>query len=133
MAAAAPGGDGSLPPLGGGTKTVPPWEGPNGRRPNQPVESGGGPLQPPNGGGGGIGPPFMEREGCLNDQWEEELLHLVVMEMVMGMVMRMEGAVDCLPQGKMEKEVAMMMGDNGDDGGRDDSPLPLDQGQPQHH
>ena len=30
-------------------------------------------------------------------------------EMVMGMVMRMEGVVDHLPQGEMEEEAVMMM------------------------
>ena len=51
-------------------------------------------------------------EECLSDQWvEEELLHLVVMEVVMRMVMTMEGVIDHLPQGEMEE-----MGDGGDDG-----------------
>ena len=49
-------------------------------------------------------------EECLNDWWvEEELLHLVVMEVAMGMVMRMEGVIDHLPQGEMEEEMAVMM------------------------
>ena len=53
---------------------------------------------------------WKEVGGCLSDwQVEEELLNLVVMEVAVGMVMRMEGVVDCLPQGEMAEEVAMMM------------------------
>ena len=38
-------------------------------------------------------------EECLSDWWvEEELLHLVVMEVVMRMVMTMEGVIDHLPK-----------------------------------
>ena len=69
-------------------------------------------------------------EGHLSDQQvEEELLHLVVMEVVMGMMMIMEGVIDHLPEGEMEKNG----GDGGDDGdgsGGDDSPPPSDQAQP---
>ena len=73
-------------------------------------------------------------EECLSDQQvEEELLHLVVMELAMGMVMRMEGVIDHLLQGEMEEVMAGDGGDNGDDGGGDDSPPPSDQGQPQCH
>ena len=40
-------------------------------------------------------------EGHLSDQWvEEELLCLVVMEVVMGMVMTMEGVMGHLPKEK---------------------------------
>ena len=47
-------------------------------------------------------------EGHLSNwQVEEGLLHLVVMEVVMGMVMIMEGVIDHLPQGEM-KEMAVM-------------------------
>ena len=47
-------------------------------------------------------------EGHLSNWWgEEELLCLVVMEVVMGMVMIMEGVIDHLPQGEME-EMAVM-------------------------
>ena len=47
-------------------------------------------------------------EGHLSDQqMEEELLHLVVMEVVMGMVMIMEGVIDHLSQGEMEKMAVM--------------------------
>ena len=71
-------------------------------------------------------------EGHLSDQQvEEELLHLVVMEVVMGMVMTMEGVIDHLPQGEME-EMAVMGGDDRDGGGGDDSPPLSDQGQLQH-
>ena len=49
-------------------------------------------------------------EECLNDwQVEEELLHLVVMEVAMGMLMRMEGAIDHLFQGEMEEMAVMMV------------------------
>ena len=72
-------------------------------------------------------------EECLSDwQVEEELHHLVVMEVVMGMVMIMEGVVGHLPQGKMEEMVVMMvmmvimeMASGGDH-----SPPLSDQGQP---
>ena len=53
--ATAPGGGGTLPPMGGGTVTVPLPERQNGTGTNQPIEGGGGPPQPPNGGGGGTG------------------------------------------------------------------------------
>ena len=49
-------------------------------------------------------------EECLSDQWVgEELLHLVVMEVVMRMVMTMEGVIDHLPQGEMEEMVVMVV------------------------
>ena len=49
-------------------------------------------------------------EEYLSDwQVEEELLHLVVMEVVMGMVMIMEEVVDHLPQGEMEEMVVMVV------------------------
>ena len=49
-------------------------------------------------------------EGHLSNWWvEEELLHLVVMEVVMGMVMTMEGVVDHLPQGEMEEMAVMVV------------------------
>ena len=47
-------------------------------------------------------------EEYLSDQQVEELL-LVVMEVVMGMVMTMEGVVDHLPQGEMEEMVVMVV------------------------
>ena len=98
-------------PLGGGTETVPLWEGQNGRGTNQPVEGGGGPPQPPNGGGGKLAQHSWKGvEECLSDWWVgEELLHLVVMEVVMRMVMTMEGVIDHLPQGEMEEEMAVMV------------------------
>ena len=49
-------------------------------------------------------------EEYLSDQQvEEELPHLVVMEVVIRMVMRMEGAIDHLPQGEMEEKMVVMM------------------------
>ena len=39
----------------------------------------------------------------------EELLHLVVMEVAMGMVMIMEGVIDHLPQGEMEEMAVMVV------------------------
>ena len=46
----------------------------------------------------------------LSGWWvEEELLHLVVMEVVLGMVMTMEGMIDHLPQGEMEKMAVMVV------------------------
>ena len=66
-------------------------------------------------------------EDCLSNwQVEEELHHLVVMEVVMGMVMIMEEVVDHLPQGGNGSDG----GDDGDGGGGDDSPPLSDQGQP---
>ena len=105
VATAAPGGGGMPPPLGGGTETVPLWERQNGIGFNQPVEGGGGPPQPPDGGGGGLAHcSWKGVEEHLSDWWvEEELLCLVVMEVVMGMVMTMEGVIDHLPQGEMEE------------------------------
>ena len=99
VVAAAPGGGRMPPPLGGGTKTVSPEEGQNGRGSNQHVKGGGGPPQPPNGGGGELAHHSWKGvEECLSDWWvEEELLHLVVMEVVMRMVMTMEGVIDHLP------------------------------------
>ena len=48
-------------------------------------------------------------EECLSNWWvEEELHHLVVMEVVMGMVMIMEEVEGHLPQGEMEEMVVMM-------------------------
>ena len=48
-------------------------------------------------------------EECLSEwQVEEEIHHLVVMEVVMGMVMIMEEVVGHLPQGEMEEMVVMM-------------------------
>ena len=101
VATAAPGGGGMPPPLGGGTETVPLWEEQNGRGSNQPVEGGGVPPQPPNGGGGELAQhSWRGVEECLSNwQMGEELLHLVVMEVVMRMVMTMEGVIDHLPQG----------------------------------
>ena len=104
----APVGGGTPPPLGGGTETVPLWE-------DKMVQ--------------GITNLFrvveahhnhqmvgVEElahcsqegvEGHLSDwQVEEELLHLVVMEVVMGMMM-IEEVIDHLPQGEME-EMAVM-------------------------
>ena len=47
---------------------------------------------------------------CLSDWWvEEELLHLVVMEVVMRMVMTMEGVIDHLPQKEMEEMAVMVV------------------------
>ena len=49
-------------------------------------------------------------EECLSDwQVEEELHHLVVMEVVMVMVMIMEEVVGHLPQGEMEEMVVMVV------------------------
>ena len=105
----------------------------NGTGYNQPVKGGGGPPQPPDGGGGGIGPLLLERgrrtPQC-NWQVEKELLHLVVMEVVMGMMMIMEGVIDHLPQGEMEEMAVMKVMMEMVDGG-DDSPPLSDQGQPQ--
>ena len=59
--ATAPGGGGTLPPLGGGTVTVPLHERQNGTGTNQPIEGGGDPPPPPDGGGGGTGSLLSER------------------------------------------------------------------------
>ena len=49
-------------------------------------------------------------EECLSDQQvEEELHHLVVIEVVMGMVMIMEEVVGHLPQGEMEEMAVMVV------------------------
>ena len=49
-------------------------------------------------------------EECLSDQQvEEELCHLVVMEVVMVMVMIMEEVVGHLPQGEMEEMAVMVV------------------------
>ena len=49
-------------------------------------------------------------EECVSDwQVEEELHHLVVMEVVMGMVMIMEEVVGYLPQGEMKEMVVMVV------------------------
>ena len=108
--AAAPGGGGTPPPLGGGTETVPLHERQYGTGYNQPIEGGGGPPQPPDGGVGELVHHSQKGvEGHLSDQQvEEELLCLVVMEVVMGMVMTMEGVIGHLPQGEMEEMVVMM-------------------------
>ena len=69
-------------------------------------------------------------EECLSDQWVgEELLHFMVMEVVMRMVMTMEG--DRLPPPRRNGGGnGSDGGDDGDDGGGDGSPPPSDQGQP---
>ena len=59
-----------------------------------------------------------------NWQVEEGLLHLVVMEVVIGMVMIMDGVIDHLPKGNGGN------GGDGNGGGGDDSPPLSDQGQP---
>ena len=68
-------------------------------------------------------------EGHLSDQQVEEgLLCLMGMEVIMGMVMRMEEVIDHPPRRNGGNG-----GDGGDDGdgsGGDDSPPPSDQGQP---
>ena len=48
-------------------------------------------------------------EHLSNWQVEEELHHLVVMEVVMGMVMIMEEVVDHLSQGEMEEMVVIVV------------------------
>ena len=68
-------------------------------------------------------------EGHLSGwQVEEELLHLVVMEVVMGM-MTMEGVIGHLPP-RRNKGNGSEGGGNGDGSGGDDSPPLSDQGQP---
>ena len=68
-------------------------------------------------------------EECLSNwQVEEELHHLVVMEVVMGMVMIMEGVVGHPPRGNGGD--GSDGGDDGDGGGGDDSPPLSDHGQP---
>ena len=111
VTAAAPDGSGMPPPLGGGTETVPLWEKQNGIGFNKPVKGGGGPPQPPDGGVGELAHcSWKGVEGHLSDQWvEEELLHLVVMKVVMGMMMIMEGVIDHLPQGEMEEMAVMVV------------------------
>ena len=96
--------------MGGGTVTVPLCERQNGTGTNQPIEGGGGPPQPPDGGVEELGHcPQKGVEECLsNQQVEEEVCHLVVMEVVMEMVMIMEEVVGHLPQGEMEEMVVMM-------------------------
>ena len=108
--ATAPGGGGTPPPMEGGTVTVPLPERQNGTGTNQPIEGGGGPPQPPM-----VGVEELVHcsqkgvEECLSNwQVEEELCHLVVMEVVMVMVMIMEEVVGHLPQGEMEEMVVMM-------------------------
>ena len=65
-------------------------------------------------------------EECLSNwQVEEELHHLVVMEVVMEMVMIMEEVVGHLPLGKMGGN-GSYGGDDGDGGGGDDSLPPSD-------
>ena len=49
------------------------------------------------------------KEYLSDQQVGEELLHLVVMEVVMGMVMTMEGMIDHLPQEEMEEKMVVMM------------------------
>ena len=49
------------------------------------------------------------KEYLSNWQVGEELLHLVVMEVVMGMMMTMEGVIDHLSQEEMEMVVMMEM------------------------
>ena len=91
VAAAAPGGHGMPPPLGGGTKTVPLQKGQNDRQSNQPVKGAG--VQHNH---QMVGVEELAHhswkgvEECLNN-WQvgKELLHLVVMEVVMRMVMTM--------------------------------------------
>ena len=69
-------------------------------------------------------------EGHLSNQWVEEgLLCLMVMEVVMGMVMRMEEVIDHLPP-RRNGGNGSDGGDDGDGSGGDDSPPPSDQGQP---
>ena len=82
----------------------------NGTGYNQPIE-GGGPPQPPDGGVEELVHHSQKGvEGHLSDwQVEEELLHLVVMEVVMGMMMTMEGVIDHLPQGEMEEMAVMVV------------------------
>ena len=49
-------------------------------------------------------------EEYLSDQWvEKEFLCLVEMEVVMGMMMIMEGVIDHLPQGEMEEMAVMVV------------------------
>ena len=106
--ATAPGGGGTPPPLGGGTVTVPLHDRQNCTRSNQTIEGGGGPPQP----------PMVEElvhcsqkgveEHLSNWQVEEELHHLVVIEVVMRMVMIMEEVLGHLPQGEMEEMTVMV-------------------------
>ena len=105
IVATAPGGGGTPPSLGGGTETVPLCERQNGTESNQPIEGGGGPPQPPDGRVEELVHCSQKGvEGHLSDRWvEEELHHLVVMEVVMGMVMTMEGVVGHLSKGKWRK------------------------------
>ena len=85
----------------------------NGTGPNQPIEGGGGLPQPPDGGVEELVHHSQKGvEDCLSDwQVEEELHHLVVMEVVMGMVMIMEEVVGHLPQGEMEEMAVMVVMD----------------------
>ena len=127
----APGGGGTPPPSGGGTVTVPLCKRQNGAEYNQPIKGGGGPPQPPDGGVEELVHHFQKGVGeHLSNWWvEEELHHLVVMEVVMGMVMIMEEMVGHLPQGG-NGGYGSDGGDDGDDSGGDDSPPLSDQGQP---
>ena len=97
--------------MGGGTVTVPLPERQNGTGTNQPIEGGGGPPQPPNGGVEELDHCSQKQvEECLSDQQvEEELHHLVVMEVVMGIMMIMEEVVGHLPQGEMEEMMEMVV------------------------
>ena len=110
VTAAAPGGGGTPPPQGGGTETVPLQERQNGTgyitNLLRVVEAHHNHQM--------VGVEELAHhsqkgvEGHLSDwQVEEELLCLVVTEVVMGMVMVMEGVIDHLPQGEMEEIVVM--------------------------
>ena len=102
--ATAPGGGGTPPPMGGGTVTVPLPERQNGTGTtlNRLVEAHHNHQM--------VGVEELVHyfqkgvEECLSDQQvEEELHHLVVMEVVMVMVMIMEEVVGHLPKGKWRR------------------------------
>ena len=116
-------------PGGGGIQ-----EGQNGTEYNQPLDGGRGPPQPPDGGGGGAGPLLTERgrrtpqqpvggggapppdgNGGGNGNGDEN------------------GGGDRPPPPRRNRGNSSDGGDDGHGSGGDDSPLPSDQGQPQHH
>ena len=128
---AAPGGDGTPPPLGGGTETVPLWERQNGTEYNQPVEGGGGPPQPPDGGGGGIGPPLLERGRRTPQQLAGGGGAPPPGGNRGGYGDDDNGEGDRPPPPRRDGGNASDRGDDGDGSGGDDSPPLSDQGQPQ--
>ena len=109
--ATAPGGGGTPPPMGGGTVTVPLHERQNGTGLTNLLR-----VVEAHHNHQMVGVEELVHcsqkgvEECLSNwQVEEELHHLVVMEVVMEMVMIMEEVVGHLPQGEMEEMAVMVV------------------------